>query len=491
MSGRRRMTACFIAAVVLVYGSSRGGAEVPLPAEMVSAHTLQLGGREIAYSATAGSINLRNDKGERTAEIFYVAYILNGANAALRPITFAFNGGPGAGSAFLHLGALGPRVLDFGDGRAPPFGERKLVDNPDTWLDFTDLVFIDPVGTGYSRALISGDDAAKAFLGVRQDLDTLGVVIRLALASLDRFASPLFLVGESYGGFRAAKLPAILARDQGLQVAGAVMISPVLEFSLMHDDAFNPMSWALRLPSYAAVNLEAQGKLSDAALREAERFALGEYLSAFVAPPRDAERQARLYAAIAKLIGLPEEVVARWEGTVPLSIFIKEARHGENALVSRYDGSVAGMDPAPWAYTPQSGDPILEGLKAPITAAFVTYARDELKFKVDRSYDLLSSEVNRRWEWREGNRFGAPSPSASEDLKQALALNPRLRVLVAHGMTDLQTPYLASRYVIEHLPRAVTQDRAQVMLYAGGHMMYLRPESRAKLRADARVLYGE
>ncbi len=406
--------------------------------------------------------------------MFFVAYTLKTDKAAARPITFAFNGGPGAASAYLQLGAIGPRVLDFGNGRALPLGEGVLRDNPDSWLDFTDLVFIDPVGTGYSRALMGGDEAAKSYFGVRQDLDTLGTVLRLILARLDRFGSPVFLVGESYGGFRAARLPARLARDHGVQVAGAAMISPVLEFSLMGGDAFNPMPWVLELPSFAAVKQEAESRLTEASLKEVEHFALGEYLAALVAAPGDAAAEARLYASLATLTGLPEATVARWRGRVPVGVFVKEFRHGENALTSRYDGSVAGPDPAPSSYSAQGGDPILEGLKAPLTTAFVAYARNELQFKTDRHYELLSGEVNRRWEWRDGNGFGAPG--ASDDLGQALALNPHLRVIVAHGMTDLQTPYLASRYVIEHLPRSVAQDRAQVKLYAGGHMMYLRPE---------------
>src|SRR5579863_6239032 len=199
--------------------------EPALPAPSVSTHSIKIGTRELAYTATAGALALTNAKGDHTADVFYVTYTLNGADPKTRPLTIVFNGGPGAGSAYLQVGAIGPRVLDFGDGREPPFTSGGLIDNPDTWLDMTDLVFVDPVGTGYSRGVGSPDDTQKAFWGIHQDLAALGQIIRLTLARLDRFQSPLYLAGESYGGFRAARLPKQLAEDQGLVVRGAVLIS--------------------------------------------------------------------------------------------------------------------------------------------------------------------------------------------------------------------------------------------------------------------------
>ena len=188
------------------------------------------------------------------------------------------------------------------------------------------------------------------------------------------------------------------------------------------------------------------------------------------------------------MTGLPESVVERWKGRVPLNVFIKEIRHGEDELVSRYDGSFAGLDPYPDDTRPQSGDPILEGLRATFTTGFVAYVRDELHFPADRRYELLSHEVGRRWEWSEHD--SAHAAGASDDLREGLALNPHLKVLIAHGMTDLQTPYLASRYIVDHLPAALTRDRVALRLYPGGHMMYLRPASRAALHDDAAALYS-
>lgn len=458
-----------------------------LPADAVTAHTLTLNGHEIAYAARAGALPLTDDKGEKTAEIFFVAYTLADADPTTRPITFAFNGGPGAASAYLHMGALGPRVLDFGDGLSPPGAASRIVDNPDTWLPFTDLVFIDPVGTGYSRASGEVKDVGKTFWGVGQDLDALTATVRLALARLDRVASPIYLAGESYGGFRAARLVARLANGQGIAVRGAVLVSPVLEFSLSGSDDFNPMPWALRLPSEAAVNLAAQGKLTEDALGAAEKFALGDYLATLVAPAADARRQAGLYPTIAGFIGLPEGLVARWNGRVPTGVFVKEFRHAQGEIVSSYDGAVAGDDPYPSAAVARGDDPVFAGIIAPLTTAFVAYARNELQFKTDRRYALLEGEVSQKWDW--GRRGPSGAAGASDDLRRGLALSPGLRLLIAHGMTDLVTPYLASRFVVDHLPPTLVGDRVALKLYAGGHMMYLRPASRAALRSDAEAMY--
>jgi carboxypeptidase C (cathepsin A) len=464
-----------------------------LPADATTAHTLMLDGHPLAYSATAGTLALASEKGERSADIFYVAYTLDGAPRASRPITIAFNGGPGAGAAYLHVGALGPRVLDYGTGRELPFTSGKVIDNPDTWLDLTDLVFIDPVESGYSRSTLSEDETRKEFLGVKPDLEVIGRIIHQLLAKLDRLDSPLYLVGESYGGFRAARLPRILAAEEGLVVRGAVLVSPALELSLLGRGDFNPMPYVVRLPSYAAVMLEAQGKLSPAALAEAEHFALGDYLTGIVTPATDAAAAERFYQEVADLIGVPEPTVARFRGRVPLGVFLKEARHGDQSLASRYDGSVAAPDAYPASYSAgDSGDPVLAGLNGPLTSGFVSYARDELNFKTDRRYILLNGEVARHWSWREGNGggFGQDGAGATDDLREGLALEPRLHVLIAHGMTDLQTPYLGSRYVISQLPERLTRDRVTVTLYPGGHMMYLRPASRAALHHDARAIYA-
>ena len=466
---------------------------IPLPADSTTRHTLRLGDRELAYEATAGSLPLTDTKGERKADIFYVAYTVPGAAAATRPITFAFNGGPGAASAYLQLGTLGPRVLDVGDTPAEPSQTARLVDNRESWLDLTDLVFVDPVGTGYSRGVGTEDEIAKQFWGVRQDVEAMAAFVRLYLTRTGRLGSPKFLVGESYGGFRAARLAHALQDDQGIAIAGCFMISPVLEFETMGSSAYEPMSWALRLPSYAATALEAEGRLSPEALADVERFALGDYLTALASGPRDPAVAARINEAVARFSGLPRELVDRLQGRIPVNVFIKEFRRADGRVVSRYDGSVSIADPFPTSLTPRGGDAVLRGTIAPFTSGFVDYVRDELGFRTDLSYHLLSNEVSGKWDWRSGigsSGFAGQGYAGSlDELREALALNPQLRVVVAHGMTDLVTPYFASRFLIDQLPKLGDAPRVTLKLYPGGHMMYLRAASRTRLHQDAGELY--
>jgi len=450
----------------------------------VTAHRLTLTGRTIDYTARAGSLSLTDDKGVETAEIFYVAFLRAG-DRAQRPITFALNGGPGAASAYLDFLATGPRILDLGDGRRLPPAHGDIVDNPDAWLDFTDLVFIDPIGTGYSIAK-GGEDAQKRFFGVREDLDALSKAIGLALTRLGRRDSPVYLLGESYGGFRAARLPLLLSEKQRISVSGTILLSPVIEFSLMQGDAFNPLPWALRLPSYAAVSLEKRGALTPEALMDAEKFARGDYLTALAAPLSDTARRNRAYATAAQLMGIPEAVVAHWNGRVPVRAFAREIDRARGGTAAPYDGSVAAPAADPPARGRNRGDPILAALTPPVTEGFVRYLRDELQFKTDRAYVLLNGKAARQWNWDDDG--ASDVPGAAKALQQALQRDPTLRVIVAGGMTDLVTPYFMNTYVIDHLPQAA-RDRVALKLYAGGHMMYLRPGSRAALQRDARALF--
>ncbi|HXY99739.1 MAG TPA: septum formation initiator [Stellaceae bacterium] len=457
-----------------------------LPADSVTHHQVKIGDRQLGYTATAGTLPLRDDKGEKQADIFYVAFTLDGVgDRTQRPVTYAFNGGPGAASAYLDIGALGPRALDFGAAGLPQPAVDHVGDNPDSWLPFTDLVFLDPISTGYSRAV--SEEAAKKLTSVDPDLDALAQIVRLHLARSDRLASPVYLVGESYGGFRAARLALLLAQREGVAPAGVMMVSPVIEFRLMSGDRFDVLPWALRLPSYAAVALDDKHALSPEALGEAERFALGDYLTVLAAG--ETGRPENFYRRLAELTGLDEAVVARWGGRVPAGAYVKAMRHAERQIVSRYDGTVAAPDPDPASFYVED-DPILEGTVAPFTRAFTAYARDELGFATDLSYILLNGELGRHWEWREGNSGDRQSLGAADALARALSLQPKLKVLIAHGFTDLTTPYMMSRYVVEHLPANLTAERVSLKLYPGGHLLYLRTGSRRHLREDAAAFYG-
>jgi carboxypeptidase C (cathepsin A) len=459
----------------------------PPPADATTTHRVALGGQVVEYAATAGTLTLRNDKQEPQATIYYVADIATGPAGDKRPITFAFNGGPGAASAYLQLGAIGPRVIDFGDGAAPASQPSGLIDNAASWLDLTDLVFLDPVGTGYSHGA-AGVDEAKVFWSVAPDLKALGEAISLYLARTGRTNAPVYLVGESYGGFRAGRLARSLIEEYGVRVAGVTMISPALDFGLLRGGELDPLPDALRLPSYAAVGLEQRHALSPEALKPAEAFALGDYLSALAEGFHDQARAKRVLATLADFSGLPPALVERLGGRIPQSVFEKEFRHDAGRILSGYDGSVSAPDPFPESLFLHGSDPILDGTKPAFTGAMQAYLRDELGFKTDRPYRLLNPEVSHHWDWSIHSPWS--SLGAVDDLRVALSLNPQLRAVIAHGMTDLTTPYMTSRYIVDHLPEMGPVPRVTLHLYPGGHMMYLRPATRRLLHDDAAALYA-
>jgi carboxypeptidase C (cathepsin A) len=360
------------------------------------------------------------------------------------------------------------------------------VDNPDSWLDLSDLVFVDPVGTGYSGA---AGNAAKSYWGVAEDLASIATFIDRYLTQNHRQASPKYLVGESYGGFRAARLPELLADDHNIAIAGSFLISPVLEFSLIDGNSLALLPDVLRLPSYAAVALERSAAPTPEALGEVEQFALGPYLTALAATPRNEAAMLDIYGKVARYTGVPEPVVARHDGRIPLGVFVKEARRPDKLLISRYDGSVTAPDPHPDSERAR-GDALFDGLRAVLTKGMTDYLSDTLGVRTDLPYRLLNRDAVRQWNWRSGLGGREGHVGAADALREVLANNRTFKVVIAHGVTDLVAPYLTSRYVVDHLPRTLTADRVTLNLYPGGHMMYLRPGSRARLHADAARLYS-
>lgn len=469
-----------------------GGILSLLPKPSVSDHTVAMNGRRLDYQAEAGTLSLLGGKGDVTAEIFYTAYTLkpggNKEDIAKRPITFVFNGGPGAASAYLHLGALGPRVIETapdGSFLPPP---QKLADNPDTWLDLTDLVFVDPVGTGYSREA-PGQDTGS-FWGVNQDASAMGAFIRLFLAQSGRTGSPVFLAGESYGGFRAALLAKTLPEDAGISPSGIVLISPALEFSLVRPDEFELLHWALDLPALAAVNLHSQGiagKEFAEKLAEAERFATGDYLLALASGLEPGGRQAS--ARVAELTGLALPLVQQNFARISSTLFAREFARAKGQVLSLYDGTIGTADIAPESSHGGGADPVLDRSVPVLTSAFVDYVRNELNFRTDISYRVLNGEISGKWDYGTGpSRQGYAG--VLDDLQEARSLNPSLGVLVVHGNTDLVTPYMESRFLLGQLPTLPGAKPIRSEVLDGGHMMYLRPDSRAALKALAAGLFG-
>jgi len=453
-----------------------------LPADAISEHSIDTPGGKLNYTATAGTFSLFDQSGERSAAVFYTAYVAKG-NDPRRPLTFVFNGGPGAGSAFLNLGLVGPRVAAFGNGYDA--ANVHLVDNPDTWLAFTDLVLIDPVGTGWSRP--AKPDGGSAFWSVHRDAESMAKVIALYVAKNGRVSSPKYLLGESYGGFRAAKMARTLQNNQGIVVSGILMVSPVLEGAFQFGGDRFALGAALQLPSLAAAELERKGTFSPAALAQAEHFALTDYLSTLAGAPLSGDAARAFYARVAQITGLPEDVVARERGFIR-DAYVKNLHSGDHKIVSHYDVTFALDDPNPESEAAHGPDPFLDGFIRAYGSAFVAYARDELGFKTEMTYNLLAPEISSKWDWQDGG--GHASPSATEELRDLLALTPSFRLMIAHGYSDMVTPYAVSRYVLNHIPSSIDGERAELRLYRGGHMFYVDPPSRRAFTADARTMYA-
>jgi carboxypeptidase C (cathepsin A) len=461
---------------------------------------------------------LTTPKGEPSASIFTVSYIAEPAGAQPdparpvppqaapaqtapaqttpareRPVAFVFNGGPGASAVFLHLGALGPRILETPPTGAVPNPPFTLADNPHTWLAFTDLVFVDPVGTGYSRGVGKGngkdDNPDKPFWEVRSDLNALAAVVRRWLTRHQRWTSPVFLVGESYGGLRAASLGRVLARDVGVAVSGFVLVSPALDIELLHPDISNLMAAALQLPSYAATSAAFAEIPPTERAREAERFALTDYLAGLAALTGIPDPGNPLIERTAALIGLPAETVRRERGRVDPRTFARELRRPEREILSLYDGTVA----RPGTGNPRddrAGDPVLDNAVASLTAAFQRYAGGELGYRTEQPYRVLARDVSQGWDWDAARGEGGLG-IALASLQETLLMLPRTRVFVATGMYDLVTPYFATHWLLDQLAVPETaRERIDLRVYEGGHMMYMRPQVRAALAADAAPVFA-
>jgi carboxypeptidase C (cathepsin A) len=421
-------------------------------------------------------------------------------NAPPRPIAFVFNGGPGAASAYLQFGAVGPRRLVLNDDGTLPPPPARFVDNPLTWLSFADLVFIDPVGTGFSRSVGKKDEKAdeRAFFGSKADIETLGRFIRLYLTRNDRWLSPKFVVGESYGGYRVAALSDTLQSSFGVALNGAMLISPLLDFSLSDGNRYQPLPWALKLPSYAATALQhglsglpkPNGPVDRKALGEVEAWSLGGYLTALAEGDRLKGTAAQaMIDKVASYTGLPKEAVQRRHGRIPIGAFAKTLLRDRDRVVSLSDGSVVAIDNNP--ETPTFRDRRLDILNAALGPAFNAYLRDELKFETDLPYLVLNSDVGRQWRWGgEPGRVG--SAGVLDELKAGMTLNPHLKVLIVHGLFDLVTPYFASAYAIDqlYLDPAVRQNIA-LKTYAAGHMIYTHTVAREALYRDTEAFFRD
>ena len=465
--------------------------EPPKPEEKVvtTRHRILVGGTEIPYTATAGTLLLKEEDGRPRASIFFVAYTRDGIkDVASRPVTYTFNGGPGSSSVWLHLGTFGPRRVVMDDeGMTAPLPGR-LVDNGDSLLDVTDLVFIDPVSTGYSRA-VPGEDPGQ-FHGVQPDLESVGEFIRLWTSRYGRWSSPKFLAGESYGTTRAAGLANYLQERHGMYFNGVVLLSTILTFQTARFDVGNDLPYPLFLPTYTAAawyhkKLPAdlqQGGLKNA-LAEAEKFAAGEYTLALMkGNDLSAAERRDLAARLSRLTGLSLEFLLEAHLRPAINDVVQELRRSEGLRVGRLDSRFKG--PAADGGGDRSTlklDPSYAVIQGPYTAALNHYVHEDLEFPSDLPYEILTDRTD-PWSY-------APLANGylnvAEDLRKAMARNPGLQVFVGAGYYDLATPYFAAEYTFDHLGfDPGYAERVTKAYYEAGHMMYIRRADREKLKAD-------
>ena len=453
-----------------------------LPPDSTTKQTLALPGRTLAFSATAGSIRLFDGKGEPQADIAYTAYQLDGADPATRPVTFLFNGGPGAASAYLQLGAVGPWRLAINGDAGIPSASPDLQPNAETWLDFTDLVFIDPVGTGYSRFVATGDDVRKRFFSIDGDVNAMALSIRRWLEKSGRLLSPKFVAGESYGGIRGPKIVRNLQLEQGVGVKGLILVSPVLDFREFTGSSL--LQYVASLPTMAAVARETRGAVTRADMADVENYARGDFLLDLVKGEADTAATNRLADKVAALTGIDQALSRRLAGRFDAIEFRREFDRKNGKVTGRYDASVRGIDPFPDSSFSHFSDPSGDALLAPLTSAAVDLITRKLNWRPDGSYHLLNGEVEKSWDFG----HGINPPESISDLRQILALDPKLKLWVGHGLFDLATPYFGSKIEIDQLPAFAAPDRVKLVVYPGGHMFYSRDASRQAFRTEVEAL---
>lgn len=460
----------------------------PSPEEtpVVTKHEIRAGSRVLRYTATTGMMPIKNREGETEARMFFMAYTLDEAgNRNRRPLTFSFNGGPGSASVWLHLGAIGPkRVKMNADGSmpAPPY---ELIDNDQTWLSGSDLVFIDPVGTGYSRA--ARPELASRFFGLAGDIESVGEFIRMYLTRYERWTSPLFLAGESYGTTRASALSEYLIQ-RGIAFNGIMLISSIMNFETTNFAPGNDLPYALYLPSYAATAWyhkklapDLQSKSVQQVVAEVEQWAATDYLTGLQKGNQltSQERQ-DLVNKLARYTGLETRFVDNANLRVNLNLFRKELLRNEKRSIGRLDARFKGYDASLATDSPEF-DASETAIRPPYTATFNNYVRSELGYKSDLEYYILGGGITSPWNWGTNNNY----VDTSVALRTALARNPYLKVFVAMGYYDMATPYFAAHYTLQHisLDPALLKN-VSTSYYEAGHMMYIDEKSLSKLHAD-------
>ena len=458
--------------------------QAPLPGDAHVAQSMQLEGRTLHYTANVGTLPVYDKDGKKSGDVVVTWYTMEGQD---RPVTFALNGGPGAASVYLNFGAIGPKRVHFGDEGDSPSDPATLTDNPGTWLDFTDLVFIDPIGTGFSRSLVSVDEAKKQFYNADADIHYLSRVIYDWLVKNGRLSARKYLTGESYGGYRGPRITHYLQTQLGVAMNGVVLVSPYLNPALNEGEDISPLPWMLTLPSIAAAHLEREHKLTPEAMAPVIAYTRGEYATDLLKGRSDPSAIGRLVKHVTEMTGLEEEFVRRAGGRLDIGAYLREVYREEGRIGSVYDSNVTAYDPYPFAPEQRTNDPLLEKIIAPTTTAMVDFVTRIVGWKTDARYNALSYEVGSQWE-RDGASLRV---GAVPDLRQAVAADPKLWVVIAHGWNDLSCPFMGSVLTVDQMPIMGDPARVVVREYPGGHMFYSRADSQAGLRKDVREMFAK
>jgi carboxypeptidase C (cathepsin A) len=467
----------------------------PLPADKSVPQTITVDGKTIHYTATVGTITLKRNDDKATGVVMYTAYTVDDErgdqkgearkgetkggetkSSTHRPVTFALNGGPGASSVYLNLGAIGPKHIAFANEGDSPSDPATLTDNPGTWLGFTDLVFIDPIGTGFSRSLVDEAETKKLFYTTTPDIEYLSLVIYKWLLQNDRLLDKKYLVGESYGGYRGPRITHYLQRRLGVAMNGLVLVSPYLNPET-GDGNLSPIPWMASLPSIAAAHLEAEGRLTPDAMQQVMTYTRGDYAAALLKGRSDTAATDAMIAKVTELTGLDPKYVKFAGGRLDIAAYLREVHRTKGLIGSVYDSNVTAPDPFPYAPTQESGDPILESIIAPTTTAMVDFITRTVGWKNEARYEALSFEVNKQWDRDAADlRKGAVG-----DLRESVAADPKLRVLIVHGWNDLSCPFMGSVLTVDQMPVMGDANRVQVHEFPGGHMFYTRPVNQGQL----------
>ena len=448
-------------------------------------HQVTVGGKVLNYTATAGRLPLKRGDGKTEAMMFFVAYTLDGQDAAKRPLTFAFNGGPGSASIWLHMGALGPKRVVLQPNGFMPAAPYKLEDNPDTLLDKSDIVMIDAMSTGYSRAASS--DVVKKYIGVRGDIQAFGEFIRMYLSRYERWSSPLFLLGESYGTTRAAGVSGYLA-DKGIAFNGVTLLSMAVDFQTLEWNKSNDLPYALLVPTYtniAAFHHKLAPELTQDMAKtreEVERWCATEYTMALgKGDSQTPEERQKTIDQLARYTGLSKDVIEKANLRIDVPTFTQELLRDQKVVVGRLDGRFTGTDPQDSPYYDPTGSAILP----PYTSMFNNYVRAELGYKTDMPYRVFvydDPDFTSKWEWGSAERG---FPSTASELRAAMVKNPYMKVLVMEGYYDLATPFYAAGWTMDHLnlDRKFHQN-VSYATYEAGHMVYVDRKEHTKMKND-------